>query len=98
MNAVLVPGAVEEAKIYLDQHEISRAHFEPVKHMVEGFESPYGLELLVAVHWAMSREGATHRDSLERKVYGWNARKRAVHAASTRDRGRTAEVARLAVA
>ncbi len=72
----LVPGAVEEAKVYLDQHEISRAHFERVTRLVEGFESPYGLELLATVHWVMSREGATHHDSVARQVYGWNARKR----------------------
>ena len=37
----LVPGAVEDAKNYLDQHDISRAHFERVTKLVEGFESPY---------------------------------------------------------
>lgn len=72
----LVPGAAEEAKVYLDQNEASRAHFERVTRLVEGFESPYGLELLATVHWVMSREGATHHDSVERQVYDWNARKR----------------------
>ncbi|MDA8119871.1 macro domain-containing protein [Acidithiobacillus ferrianus] len=71
----LVPGAVEEAKDYLDQHEISRARFERVTRLVEGFESPYGLELLATVHWVMSREGATQHDSVARRVYDWNARK-----------------------
>ena len=72
----LVPGAVEDAKNYLDQHDISRAHFERVTKLVEGFESPYGLELLATVHWVMSREGATQHESVERRVYDWNARKR----------------------
>lgn len=72
----LVPGAVEEAKGYLDQHEISRARFERVTSLVEGFESPYGLELLATVHWVMSHEGATQHASVERHVYDWNARKR----------------------
>ena len=71
----LVPGAVEEAKNYLDQHEISRARFERVTRLVEGFESPYGLELLATVHWVMSREGATQHHSVVRQVYDWNARK-----------------------
>jgi hypothetical protein len=71
----LVLGAVEEAKDYLDQHEISRARFERVTKLVEGFESPYGLELLATVHWVMSREGAAHHDSVARQVYDWNARK-----------------------
>lgn len=72
----LVPGAVDEAKGFLDQHEISRARFERVTRLVEGFESPYGLELLATVHWVMSREGAAEHDSVERQVYDWNARKR----------------------
>lgn len=72
----LVPGAVEDAKGYLDQHDISRARFERVTKLVEGFESPYGLELLATVHWVMNREGANQHASVERHVYGWNDRKR----------------------
>lgn len=72
----LVPGAVDEAKGYLDHHEISRARFERVTRLVEGFESPYGLELLATVHWVMSREGASQHDSVTRHVYAWNHRKR----------------------
>lgn len=72
----LVPGAMEEAKSFLDQLEVSRARFERVTRLVEGFESPHGLELLATVHWVMRREGATQHDSVERQVYGWNGRKR----------------------
>lgn len=72
----LVPGAVGDAKDYLDHHDISRARFERVTKLVEGFESPYGLELLATVHWVISRENATQHDSVERQVYSWNARKR----------------------
>ena len=71
----LVPGAVEDAKDYLDRHDISRARFECVTKLVEGFESPHGLELLATVHWVMSREGATQLESVERQVYSWSARK-----------------------
>lgn len=49
--------------------------FERVTKLLEGFESPYGLELLVTVHWVMSREGATLHHSVERQVYGWSERK-----------------------
>ncbi len=72
----LVPGAVDEAKGFLDQHEISRTRFERVTRLVDGFESPDGLELLSTVHWVMSREGAAHHDSVARQVYDWNTRKR----------------------
>lgn len=72
----LVPGAVDEAKAFLEQHETSRARFERVTRLVEGFESPDGLELLATVHWVMSREGATQHDRVTRHVYDWNMRKR----------------------
>ncbi len=72
----LVPGAVEDAKRYLDEHDISRARFERVIKLVEGFESPYGLELLATVHWVIRKEGANQHDSVEPKVYEWNAHKR----------------------
>ena len=71
----LVPGAADEARGFLDQHAVSRARFERVTKLVEGFESPYGLELLATVHWVMSREGASHHDSVARQVYEWNVRK-----------------------
>jgi O-acetyl-ADP-ribose deacetylase (regulator of RNase III) len=71
----LVPGAVDEAKCFLDQHEISRVRFERVTRLVDGFESPYGLELLATVHWVMSREGADQHDSVARQVYAWNPHK-----------------------
>jgi len=72
----LVPGAVEDAKAFLDQHTESRANFERVTKLVEGFESPYGLELLATVHWVLTRERTSAQNNLERQVYAWNARKR----------------------
>ena len=72
----LVPGAVEDAKAFLDQHTESRTNFERVTKLVEGFESPYGLELLSTVHWVLTRESTSVQNNLERQVYAWNARKR----------------------
>lgn len=72
----LVPGAVEDARTYLNQHKTSRTHFERVIKLVEGFESPYGLELLATVHWVIRYEGAIQSDSVKRQVYQWNDRKR----------------------
>lgn len=74
-SLTLVPGAVEDAKKFLDQHDTSRSRFERVTKLVEGFESPYGLELLSTVHWVMCHEGAVQIEAVERKVYSWNERK-----------------------
>jgi O-acetyl-ADP-ribose deacetylase (regulator of RNase III) len=72
----LVPGAAEEANAFLAQHAETRARFERVADLVEGFETPFGLELLSTVHWVVAREGAQAEDDLVRRVYAWNERKR----------------------
>lgn len=43
--------------------------------MIEGFESPYGMELLATVHWVADRQGAKTVDQAVDKVHGWNHRK-----------------------
>lgn len=71
----LVPGAIEEAKTFLDQHAGTRTRFDQVTHLVEGFESPYGLELLATVHWIIKHEGVKQLDEVADHVHAWNARK-----------------------
>lgn len=72
----LVPGAIQEASAFLDQHADSRQRFERVTRLIEGFESPYGLELLSTVHWAMTREGVCQLDEVAKRIHAWNPRKR----------------------
>jgi O-acetyl-ADP-ribose deacetylase (regulator of RNase III) len=72
----LVPGAVEDAKGFLEKHAESCAHLERVTRLIEGFESPNGMELLATVHWVMTREGAKLHEDVIRQVHGWNPRKR----------------------
>ena len=72
----LVPGAVKDAEVFLsDQHDTA-ARFDRVAHLVEGFETPFGLELLATVHWVATRENAASPEDATAKVYAWNERKR----------------------
>jgi O-acetyl-ADP-ribose deacetylase (regulator of RNase III) len=72
----LVPGAVNEAAAFIAAHTETRERFDRVASLVEGFESPFGLELLATVHWVMRHEPVrTQRDLIER-TYAWNDRKR----------------------
>ncbi len=71
----LVPGAIEEAQVFLTQHPDTRRRFEKVSQLVEGFESPRGLELLATVHWLSKHEHVQGTKELVEKVYSWNARK-----------------------
>lgn len=76
----LLPGAVEEAETFLKDDEVIRQRMDRVAELIDGFEDPYGLELLSSVHWVM-RENADARESSEAAVaavHKWNPRKRRV--------------------
>ncbi len=72
----LVPGAVQDAETFLAADATTRSRFERVSKLVEGFETPFGLELLATVHWVATREGATNPEDAAAGVYAWNERKR----------------------
>jgi O-acetyl-ADP-ribose deacetylase (regulator of RNase III) len=72
----LVPGAIAEAAQYLRSHEDTRSRFDRVAALVDGFETPFGLELLSTVHWVATREGATQVEALAPAIYAWGERKR----------------------
>ena len=71
----LVPGAAQEADTFLAGHPETRARFERVGHLVDGFETAYGLELLSTVHWIVTREGADKPDTIRDHLRRWNERK-----------------------
>ncbi|MCX6055238.1 MAG: macro domain-containing protein [Chloroflexi bacterium] len=71
----LVPGAVNEAVTFLQRHPDTQARSEMVANLVEGFESPYGLELLSTVYWVMKNEEANSIDEIVKHTYAWNVRK-----------------------
>lgn len=72
----LVPGAAEEAEAFLSADADTKARFERVANLVEGFETPFGLELLSTVHWVMKQQGVVSQDDVVRHTYEWNDRKR----------------------
>jgi O-acetyl-ADP-ribose deacetylase (regulator of RNase III) len=72
----LVPGAVADAQAFLkDDTEVSN-RFDRVAELVEGFETPYGLELLATVHWVVNKMGAHTFHDVICQVHAWNDRKR----------------------
>ena len=72
----IVPGAVEEANAFLSEHAQTRKHFEKVTELVEGFETPFGLELLATVHWVIKHERAETIEDVVKQTYAWNSRKK----------------------
>lgn len=72
----LVPGAVMDAEAFLADKRDTVARFDRVGDLVEGFETPFGLELLATVHWVAMQEGAASAEEAAAKVYAWNERKK----------------------
>lgn len=73
----IVPRAYEDAQQFLSDKPDVQERFRRVADLVEGFETPYGLELLATVHWVATREGAATPDAALARIHDWNERKRA---------------------
>lgn len=72
----IVPGAVEEARAALQHEPQAHENFNRVADLVDGFETPYGLELLATVHWVVTRKGADTSEKAVAQIHEWNDRKK----------------------
>lgn len=70
----LLPRA-DEAEEKLRSMPETLDRFERVAELINGFESPYGLELLATTHWAASHEGADDSDRAAEIMARWSPRK-----------------------
>jgi len=80
----LLPGAVEEATEFLAGKSESLVRLDRVARLIEGFETPYGMELLATVHWVAHRGGpksetrASDAEGAIEQIHAWNPRKQQV--------------------
>ncbi len=74
----LMPGAADEAASYLAAHKHAAARYELIATLIDGFESPYGLELLTTTLWTMHNEPQLRDDlpSVVGRVRAWSGRKK----------------------
>jgi O-acetyl-ADP-ribose deacetylase (regulator of RNase III) len=74
----LLPGAAAEAEAFLEDHSLTQERFARVAELIEGFETPFGMELLASVHWVVVQKDQRAKDDLPTAVAvlrGWNDRK-----------------------
>lgn len=76
----LLPAAVEDANQFLKENDDSKKRLHKVAKVIEGFETPYGVELLSTVHWVSqySEPPASDENMAVTAVFNWNERKRAM--------------------
>lgn len=82
-TVTLMPEAVNEAAAFLKEDAETLSRLEHVTHLIEGFEYPYGLELLATVHWVTQEDEAAKQDAnvAVERVHEWSERKRTTFSA-----------------
>ena len=74
----LLPGAAKAAEEFLAGQVDSGPRLQRVAEIIEGFETPYGMELLSSVHWVATHQAPTSlsADEAVQAIHCWNERKR----------------------
>jgi len=68
--------AIEKAEEYLQEHKVTFDRFERVTLLIQGFETPYGMELLSTVHWVAKNMDTADLNKTVKEVHSWSPRKR----------------------
>lgn len=74
-----VPEALAEAEHYIAEigHKDLLDRTERISSLIDGFQSPYGMELLATVHWVATNDANVNSAaSATCAVHAWNPRKR----------------------
>jgi len=71
----VVPSVFGDVQKVLDEHPDAKERLERVKDLIEGFETPYGMELLASLHWLNAREGIVQFEDVGPALSAWSKRK-----------------------
>lgn len=79
----LLEDAAERAIAYLQKDGESLSRLKKVNEIIQGFETPYGMELLATVHWVMKQypEQSLDLSFVTEQVQNWNDRKKELFSA-----------------
>lgn len=73
----VTPSGCAVANEFLDQFETTANDtIDRLSKLVQGYESPYGLELLSSVHWLAHHEGHFPVEKIIQEMLGWSEAKR----------------------
>ena len=76
----VLPEGRRAAHAFLDQDTDAHSRLERVSRLIEGFETPYGLEMLATLHWSAQEDSAAATDPevAISRVHSWSERKRSL--------------------
>ncbi len=79
----LLPGSTDAADALLQQDTSALERLARVHKLIEGFENPYGMELLATVHWIVKEcpEATDNVEIVVKKIREWSTRKRELFSA-----------------
>lgn len=70
-------AALKEATQYLSSLDSGiQNRIKKVARLIDGYQSPFGMELLASVHWVVTKERAASREEALQKIQSWNPRKK----------------------
>ncbi|WP_421579880.1 hypothetical protein [Shinella sp. M31] len=75
---IVLDAALNDAERYFSAagDPTTNERVQRIAKLIDGFESPYGMELLGTVHWAAGESESKSLDEVIQRVHAWNARKR----------------------
>lgn len=71
----VVPSVLGDVQKVLDEYPDAKERLERVKELIEGFETPYGMELLASLHWLNAHEGIAQFEDVGPALSAWSKRK-----------------------
>lgn len=73
----LIDSATAKARTVIEGIPDAKAHLDRVRSVIEGFETPYGMELLATVHWVAAAQASngTSAESIVDGVRSWSDEK-----------------------
>ena len=72
----IVPGAGNRAAAFLEKRTSTLSRLNRVNELIDGFETPFGMELLATVHWVAKNEATATQSEIIHHTYDWGAHKR----------------------
>lgn len=69
---------LEEVKDYFDKNvtELQKSRIDKLLALIDGFESPYGLELLATTDFVMQQTNTNDKIQIKNEIYNWTNRKK----------------------